>query len=452
MASRSIYLQVIVRIVLISLTSLGLAYSILKLPFYLSLALGVLLILQSLWLINYINRINEKITLFFDSIKNEDFSLKFSEDIPEKSFRELYKKLNEVNLKIYDIFLANKTQEAYFQEVLRQVDIGILSYNTKGHVLFANHAAKRLLNCKQLNHIRQLESLNSHLFHLFMEATPFGRKLIEVTNEREVIQLSLKSSSLESPEGQIRLVTVHDIRHELDEKETSSWLKLIRVLTHEIMNTVTPITSITSALLDNFRSGEKLITADQIDNLRIQNTVKGLEVVNDQGKDLMNFVQSYRSFLSVSEPKKEVVSVKDLLGTLQILFSTDVKEKKLKLGIEITPDDLELFIDRQQIIQVLVNICKNAMQALESENIQEGEIKIIAGINDLEHKFIAITDNGPGIEPALIEHIFVPFFTTKKTGSGIGLSLSKQILHLHGGSLRVHSIPNKSTTFYLDFK
>lgn len=451
MASRSFYIQVILRIALLSVTSLGIAFTTLYTPIYYALLPGYLLVQQTIWLIQYINRTNKKIAFFFESIKNEDFSFKVSQGIPEKSFQELDRRISEVNDQIQQIFLENRTQEAYFKEVLRQVDVGILSYNKEGHILFANRMVKKLLNYERLNHIRQLEALNTPLFDLLSSHTPFDRKLIEVSNERETIQLSLKSSSFKSTEGPIILLTVQDIRHELDEKETDSWIKLIKVLTHEIMNMVTPITSITEAILDNFKLQDKPVPIQQLDTKRIENTVKGLTVIKNQGKDLMSFIQSYRGFLSIANPQKKIVKVKDLFETLNILLSKDVHEQKFRVEMEINPENLELFIDRQQIIQVLVNLCQNAMHSITNSGQEDGKLQIYAGMSREGMKYIEVKDNGPGISPELIDNIFVPFFTTKDSGSGIGLSLSKQILRLHGGSLRVSSIPSESTSFYLNF-
>lgn len=450
MISRSFYQQVVMRVILITCTS----FFIFLLPNYISVYFSIipflLIVQQTIMLIKYVNRSNEKISLFFHSVKNEDFSLKFSEDVPDKSFRELYKRINEVNLQIQEIFIEKRTQDAYFKEVLRQIDVGILSYNKEGHILFANQSVKNLFNCKHLNHIRQIESINASLFKLLSEPRPFGRKLVEISNEREVIQLALKSSLFKSADEPLFLLTVQDIRRELDEKETDSWLKLIRVLTHEIMNMVTPITSITGAILDNLEQDSIPLALEQKNNDKVKNTIKGLEVINEQGKDLMSFVQSYRSFLNVPNPQKEVVKVADLFDTMKILFSPDLKAKDIQLKTSIEPIDLELFIDRQQIVQVLLNLGKNAIQSLEHEK-KQGIIQIHAGINETGNKFIEVRDNGPGIQSKVIEHIFIPFFTTKDSGSGIGLSLSKQILQLHGGTLQVHSVLEQGTSFYLSF-
>ena len=237
------------------------------------------------------------------------------------------------------------------------------------------------------------------------------------------------------------LVTVQDLHKELDEKETDSWVRLIRVLTHEIMNTITPITSISESLSKYYKvdeSGE--LKWENLNEDQIKNTVKGLNVIKIQGEDLMDFVQSYRRFLDLPHPDKSLVRIKALVERLKVLMQMENYNRKLEFNVLVEPEDLEFFIDEKQIAQVLINLSKNAIQSLEGQD--DGELSIKAAINK---------DNGPGIPADQIDEIFVPFFTTKNGGTGIGLSLSKQIMHLHGGSIRVHSEILKGTTFVLLF-
>ena len=242
------------------------------------------------------------------------------------------------------------------------------------------------------------------------------------------------------------MITI-DINEELDEKETDSWIRLIRVLTHEIMNTITPITSISEAILKYYHN-DKGEVVDQLDKDKIVSAERGLEVIRSQGNDLMDFVQSYRSFLSVPKPDKKLVDAKKLFEKVQVLMQRDLEE-----GTEILwkqePEDLTFFIDEKQLTQVLINLVKNAIHSLETQ--PSGVIEVIAGIDKKNRKYIVVKDNGPGIPEEMIDEIFVPFFTTKEKGTGIGLSLSRQIVQLHGGSLKLYSKPNVETTFTLTF-
>ena len=405
--------------------------------------------LQGIQLVNYINHTNRKIAYFFDAIKNEDFTLHFPQKDLIKSFKDLNNSLNRVNTLIQEVHLKKQEQEQYYQIILKQANIGILAFNEKGHIIFSNPTVEKLLNHSPLNHIKQLAQVDEKLYEIFDGLKPFDQKLFQLTNEREKTQLAIKSTAISINKENILLVVIQDIHKELDKKETDSWIKLIRVLTHEIMNTITPMTSISESILKYYKTENGLVTIDHFDKKHIENTVKGLEVISEQGDNLMSFVQSYRTLLSIPEPDKEIVIVKTLLEKVIVLINQDNNNSNVKVNLEVSPENLELFIDKKQIIQVLVNLGKNALQSLESN--KKGIINISAGINSSKKKFIKVSDNGSGIPPELIEEIFVPFFTTKTYGSGIGLSLSKQIMHIHGGSLKVHSVPFSETSFSLVF-
>ncbi len=415
--------------------------------YIMSAILCILLVVQTTLLIQYINQTNRKIAYFFDAIKNEDFTLRFPEKLSVKSLKELNHSLNMLNAMIQDIHLKKQAQEQYYQEIIKQADIGILTFNKKGHILFANRKIEELFNYTPLNHIKQLSQVDDKLYALFSELNPFERKLIQLTNEREKQQIALKSTSTTLNNEELILVVAQDIHQELDEKETDSWVRLIRVLTHEIMNTITPITSISESVLKYYQTHKGLISLEDFTENHIKNTAKGLEVIKEQGNDLMEFVQSYRSFLSLPKPDKSLVSAQRLLDKIKVLMSQENKNNHISFDLEVNPNDLELYIDEKQISQILINLSKNAFQSLEGQ--EEGAIKITAGITRDDKKYISVWDNGPGIPPDLIEEIFVPFFTTKNTGTGIGLSLSKQIMHLHGGSMTV--ISNENTRFTLVF-
>jgi len=447
MASRNFYLQLILRVSFITLTAIGLAFLFEKGYFALCFFVLVLLIVQAWQLVYYINNINRKIAYFFDAIRNEDFTLHFPEKDLIKPFKKLNHSLNRVNALIQDIHIKKQEQEQFYQEIIRQANIGILAFNSKGHIVFSNPTVEKLLNYSPLNHIKQLEQVDEKLYGLFDGLKPFDQKLFQLTNEREKTQLAIKSTALNVNKENLLLVVVQDIYRELDEKETDSWIKLIRVLTHEIMNTITPMTSISEAILKYYKTENKLISMAEFDEKHIENTAKGLEVISEQGDNLMSFVKSYRTLLSVPEPDKEIILAQDLLDNVLVLINQN--EGTVKISIEIFPNNLELFIDKKQITQVLVNLGKNALQSMENQ--KEGVLKIAAGIDANKKYIIKVSDNGPGIPSELIEEIFVPFYTTKNTGTGIGLSLSKQILRLHGGTIKAYSIPNKVTSFILTF-
>lgn len=449
MASRHFYIQLIIRVLLITLTAVAFPFALTE-KWHLMLALALVLLVSQVYsLIVFINRTNRKIAYFFDAIRNEDFTLRFPERISIKSFKELNQSLNRVNGLIQEMHLKLQIREQYYQEILKQASIGIMTYNEKGHILFSNPTLEKLLDYSPLNHIKQLSQVDENLYKIFESFEPFERKLFQLSNEREQTQLAIKSTPMTLDGKSLLLVVVQDIHKELDEKETESWVRLIRVLTHEIMNTITPIASISDSIIKYYRKNGKITPMEELEESQVKNTLKGLEVIKEQGGDLMDFVQSYRSLLHVPEPNKTIVRTKNLLEKIDVLMSARLHDGQTEFKVECHPEDLELFIDEKLISQVLINLGKNALQAVAS--VEKGRVLMVAGIETNGKKYIDIRDNGPGIPPDVIDEIFVPFFTTKSEGTGIGLSLSKRVMQLHGGGIQVHSIPNKETVFRLTF-
>lgn len=447
MISSNFYFQVIVRVLLLTLSAIGLAISFDREIYAITVIILTILCVQVVNLIAFVNQVNTKIAYFFNAIENEDFNLYIPEEKNVKSFQQLHQSLNRVNQLIHDTYLKKQTQELFYQEILKQVNIGILTFNEQGHILFSNATAERLLNYSPLSHIKQLTHVDDSLYEFISDLGTSKQRLFELTNERERIQLSVKSTILQTSEHKLYLVVIQDIYKELEEKETDSWIKLIRVLTHEIMNSIAPISSISESIVKYYKNDAGIVSSNELTTKHIQNTVKGLEVIGDQVGNLTSFVESYRTLLSIPEPSKEIINIKSLLDNLLLLITPEANT--IKIEVSVIQEDLEFFIDKKQIIQILLNLSKNAIQSVNNQ--ENGIIKIIAGIEDQGKKFIKVTDNGPGISPELLDKIFVPFFTTKNNGTGIGLSISKQILRLHDGTIKVKSIPYKETSFTLYF-
>lgn len=446
MASRNFYLQLIFRVVVLTLTALGMGFTA-AYQQYVWMSIGIVLLLAQVFgMLTFINSTNRKIAYFFDAIKNEDFTLRFPEKVEIKSFKELNQSLNRVNGLIQEVHVELQVRENYYQEILKQARIGIMTYNAKGHILYRNPTIEKLFNHSPLNHIKQLKKIDPALFEIFEPFHSFQRKLVQLANEREYKQLAIKSTELTLNKEPLLLVVAQDIHNELDEKETESWIRLIRVLTHEIMNTITPITSLSETILKHLEPvGETEI--DPQDKKRITASVKGLNVIREQSADLMDFVQSYRNMLTIPQPEKAPVPAQKLFEKAASLLEAEAHEN---IALEWTsPKGLEFFIDEKQITQVLLNLVKNARQSLEEHG--GGTIQISAFVNPQGQKCIEVLDNGPGIPADLIDQIFVPFFTTKTMGTGVGLSLSKQIVRNHGGLLRLRSVPNEETSFVISF-
>ncbi len=450
MIGKNLYIQVIFRIVAIVLLSLVAGWLMFSEQSYSLVFLCFMaIVFVSVSLINYLNSTNRKISYFLESVQNEDSTLSFPTNIPDKPVREIYQGLNKVNHQIQQLKIESRQQEQYFQTLLEHVATGIVTFNANGFVLHANSAARKMLGTDVLTHLNQLERVNRNLFHAIRSIGPFEQKLVSVTTERGVVQLSLKSTSFKVKDNELVLLSIQDIRNELDEKELDSWMKLIRVLMHEIMNSIAPITSLSESLCQFYTIDGRQALPEEITEATIQSTLRGLSVIKEQGSGLMLFVESYRKLTRLPKPDRKIFKVEELVTRIQVLYTSLENSEKVKLTISINPPDMELYADENLISQVLINLTKNALQANEAN--PDGKIQIVAGFNADERPQIRVVDNGPGIPDEILEQVFVPFFTTRENGSGIGLSLSRQIMRLHGGSLQVRSIPGKETVFSMIF-
>lgn len=450
MISRNLYFQIVFRVLLMAVFAAGAGWSLASNGFgLLTVVLLVVEIPLAINLINYLNSNNRKMSYFLEAIQNNDSTLKFPQNISGKPIRELYQGLNKVNEQIQQLKIESQTREQYFQTLLEHVATGILTFNSKGFVLHANTSAKKMLGMEVLTHINQIERINRNLFQAVQNIRPFDQKLVTLTTERGTIELSLKASSIKTATDELILLSVQDIRNELDEKELDSWMKLIRVLMHEIMNSIAPITSLAESLRQFFTKEGREALPSEIDEKTIGMTVRGLNVINEQGNGLIHFVESYRKLTRLPKPEKKVFRVEDLVNRVKVLYLSLENAEFVKLNVSIVPPEMELVADENLISQVLLNLLKNALEAISKQ--PDARILLTAKIAENNRPEICIADNGPGIPEEIIEQVFVPFFTTRENGSGIGLSLSRQIMRLHGGSLQVRSIPNKETVFCLRF-
>ncbi|HOO98369.1 MAG TPA: ATP-binding protein [Bacteroidales bacterium] len=452
MISKKLYLNIIIRVLLIVLLSLALGYLIfLHGSLRLSLLCALALIILTVSLISYLNRTNRNIRYFFDSVRNDDSNLSFPSDISNRSMRELNESMNNVNLQIQSLKIQNQRQEQYFSRILEQLATGIMTVDRKGFIHNSNAALRELLGAEVLTHMKQLERIEPSLFAAVSEFRPFDRKLISIITRTGEIRLSLKSTFFGEGENELMILSVQDIKHELDEKETDAWMKLIRVLMHEIMNSITPITSLSESLAGIFRSESRTLNPEEITERKIVTTLQGLDVIKEQGKGLMAFVESYRSLTRIPRPEKKKVCTAELFSRVKTLAGSLRKSPDTKIIFQEISPDAVIFADENLISQVLINLIKNALEA--NENNPACMIKVSADmVNSGLTTRISVTDNGPGISAENIEQIFIPFFTTRKNGSGIGLSVSRQIMNAHGGILSVISKPDIETTFMLSFR
>jgi len=450
MISRNLYYQIVIRV--IAIVAVALAAGIIYVENS-SIGLAAFCLFIEIPLVSnlifYLNTTNRKISYFLDSVQNNDSTLLLPEKVSGKSIRELYAGLNKINLQIQHMKIENQQREQYYQTLLEHVATGILTFNSKGFVMHANSSVKKLLSVDVLTHIHQLERINRNLYHAMLNIKPFEQKLVSIVTERGTIELSLKATAFKIQNEELILLSVQDIRNELDEKELDSWMKLIRVLMHEIMNSIAPITSLSESLSKLYTINGQIVLPEQISEKTIQTTVRGLNVIGEQGNGLIQFVESYRKLTRVPIPDRKIFKAEELINRIKVLYFSFDNAEKVKLSVIVNPPEIELFADENLISQVLLNLVKNALEALSEK--EDAIIRIIVEPGSNNRPQIRVSDNGPGIPPEIMEQIFVPFFTTRESGSGIGLSLSRQIMRLHGGSLQVRSVPAKETVFRMVF-
>ena len=416
-------------------------------PIYNSIALLLVIFILIINLVWYSNKINKKIAYFFDSVSNDDFSLSLPEYTGDKLLNKLSTNLKRISKQIEQIHIENQRQEKYFEAMIEHISVGIMSVNSQGFIINCNSSLKKLLGLNQLTHIRQLEKIDPKLAKLTNSIEASQEKTVTIICKNGQVTLLIKASSFKSNNEQLKLISMQDIRKELDEKELDSWLKLIRVLTHEIMNSIAPVTSLSENLCNQFVKEGEPINANEIDEELIKKTIQGLRVIREQGQGLTRFVENYRKLTRLPKPEISEVLVKDLFEKTLILFKSQYCDTQIIVSIELENDSQTIRVDVGQISQVLINLLKNAVDALTG--IANPKIILSSRANKKDGIMISVTDNGSGISPEIIDEIFVPFFTTREDGNGIGLSISKQIMHMHKGSIKVKSTPNTETVFSL---
>ena len=450
MISKKLYINIIIRVSLIVAFTMLLGWLVFKeQPIRFSIICTLTLIILTVSLITYLNRTNRNIRLFFDSVKNDDSNLTFPVDNKSGSLKELHESMNNVNLQIQKLKIENRQQEQYFKEILELLATGIITYDSKGFIHHANSSARKFLALEVLTHLQQIDRIDANLLKTILNLKPFERQLVAVNTKQGEIQLLLKSTAFGTSGNELTILSIQDIKHELDEKEVDAWMRLIRVLMHEIMNSITPITSLSESLSKIFSEGDKQINPEEVTDKKIATTLQGLNVIKEQGKGLMSFVESYRKLTQIPKPVMKVFKVSELFSRVRILTGSLDKGGKAAIAFTIKDPDLEIFADENLISLVLINLIKNALEA--NEKNPDCQISVKAGVDLNDHKEICVYDNGPGIRKEHLEEIFIPFFTTREKGSGIGLSVSRQIMAAHGGTLKVHSIQNKETVFCMSF-
>lgn len=433
---------------------IGIAY--LSIYFFLqayNLVQGLMFLLIVLFLtfnlISYATTTNKKITRFLESIRYSDFSSSFTKDSKlGTSFKEMNMSFNEV-IDAFKKTRAEKEEQMLFLQIMIQhINTGIISFDSNGKIGVINGAAKQLLQIPQFKDIHDLGKLSVDLLKKVLALKPGGIFSLKINSE---LHLNVQSAAFKMEGNSWTLLSFQNIKSELQRNELEAWQNLTKVLRHEIMNSMTPIASLANSLgiileEDTKENEDGTLHLEKDSFLDLS---EGLETISKRSSGLVDFVNAYRDYTNIPLPVLKKFEVKNLIENICVLLKEEMQKANIKIIPQIHPEDLKILADQDLIQMILINLIKNAKEAMELAKTRE--IRIYAGNDSQTVPFIQVIDYGDGIVPEAVDRIFVPFFTTKKTGSGIGLAISRQIMNLHKGSLEVDSKLGEKTIFTLRF-
>jgi two-component system nitrogen regulation sensor histidine kinase NtrY len=436
-------LNIFIRVILILLCSFAFIFIITETnrPAT-TVLLGLLLIYITYNLFYYVNRTNRELANFLIYLKENDTSLVIKSENLDKTFKGLRQSFKKITDELKKTRIEKEIEQRYIETVFEHVGIGLISFDEQGRIERINKAAKDLLNIIQAKNISELDKVQNGLAEKFKSQQPGLQSLFKIKINNEILQIAVKSTITVIEDKKIKIISLQDIRNELEEKELDSWKKLISTLTHEIMNSITPITTLTVAIKRCFMQDGNIKSPEKISAENIKDAIDGTNIIEERSKGLISFVDNYRSITKLPVPELSIVSVSQLFGELEMLFKDTFELNKIRFVKEITPDNLKTMADKKLMEQVLINLIKNSLDAMK--NYKKGLI-IFRAFEENNNVNIQIVDNGPGIPDNIIENIFTPFYTTKEKGTGIGLSISRQIIRMHKGKIFIRSVPNKET-------
>lgn len=446
MGYKHFYIAIILRLVITILLSMAGAFLFFeKQAYILSLLTLLLLIGAIINIIRYFNKINQWMAFFLLGIENEDTSIKVPTKSGNSAIDEVYIGIERLNNLFKKSKIDISTQEQYYRSVIDQSATGLFSINEYGRVININPAAVKLTNLKEYHHVNGLKTIDLVLPDFIMNPDQNPHQQSTIFENQYGQKLLFKLSEINISKKIIKLVAVSDITKELDNGKVDAWIKLARTLSHEIMNNIAPITTLSQVISNYFIRNKKAIDVVDLDSKTINNTLKGLKVIEERSLGLMHFVDNYRKFTKLPVPKLIPVNLSNLIDNSLVAAGTFSKFNTIKLEKSI-PENSMVITDEKLLSQVIINLLKNACEALIFHNAENPKI-IIRLRQSNNTTRIEITNNGPHIPPEIREQIFIPFFTTKEDGSGVGLSLSKQIMLKMNGDVLLNSMKEKSTTF-----
>jgi nitrogen fixation/metabolism regulation signal transduction histidine kinase len=415
------------------------------------IAAAVLAVLLAVDLIRYVESVNRELAAFLTFVAHDDFTASATERGKGKVFRELEAAYSLLTGRFRRLNVQRAADHQYLESLIEHVSVALVCFDASGSVRLMNRQAKSLFGVPHLASKRAFARIDPRLAASMDELGDGGRTLIGLEIGGERMQLALYATEFELLGGHYKVVSFQNIRDELEQREIDYAQKLIKVLRHEIMNSVTPIISLTKLLEDRLVDRESgRVTLTTLSNEERRDLARGLASIQSRGAGLLRFVQAYGDLTNLPRPNFAAVDVRALLDRVRVLMTPSLDGAGIRLDVETMPASLVVRADAQQIEQVLINLVQNATEALNGR--ADGRVLLRAAMHDRGHVLVQVVDNGAGIDDAHLEEIFVPFFTTKRNGTGVGLSVSRQIMLLNGGLLTVNSVLGRGSEFTLRFR
>lgn len=417
--------------------------------FFILLVLVSVIIVQVLLLIKYVTRTNRELSRFLMMLKNSDYTVKFSDKKLERTFGELTEIMDKTVESLRDLRIEKEIQVHLLKLITSEIRTGILTVGNDEKIVVMNPRARSILGCNGAQTWGQLR-ITSPVF--VSEADSLGEegnKFTDISAGKEIFKVSINVSTVPLASDKIRIITIEDVQSQVEGKEAEAWLRLMRILMHEMMNSITPLTSLTETLgqiLSEKAADKKLseLSAEDIDDIRYC-----LENIKKRKEHLNTFVGNYHRLSKLPTPEKNLINAYSLINDVVCCMQAELEKEIVDVGIGSELQRIDLFADASQVEQVLINLLKNSIQAMQGST----EKKImIRGQEKRNYMIIEVADTGEGIPPEKISDIFIPFYSTKKEGSGIGLVLARQIMIAHQGSIRVRSEPGRGSSFFLWFE
>ena len=439
-----------IRVVLLLASITAAAFCIVSNRYTLLVFVGLIIVFQILNFIQFINKTNTELSQFIEAVQYRDFSLQFTEKNALVSVRQLRRAFNQINATFKQLSSEREEQYQYLQKILELVDTGILSYDQEGNVGWINEAFKRMMNVPYLRNISSLEKRDMSVYQAVMSLENGDSQLVKINHK----QILLAKTTFLNENIETNLIAFQNVNEAIEDTEAQAYQKLLRVMTHEIMNSVAPIASLAETMETTLRGRKEIRETGEKDleekyQINFDDISLGISTIRKRSENLLKFADTYRQLAKVSMTSFSKFYIRDLFEGVEILLENQIEQKNIEFDVIIK--DFELMIEGDMILieQVLINLVINAIDAVQHQSNPKITLSVFQ--NNQQQIIIEIRDNGMGMSDELMDKIFVPFFTSKPNGSGIGLSLSKQIMALHKGTITVNSVEKQGAAFQLRF-